>query len=132
MEVDSAGTEACHIGQAPDLRSINAGAAHGYDLSPLRARQVVVDDFERFDRMLAVDRTNLRALHALRPMRGVVPALFLRDAEVPDPYYGRARDFELVIELARKGVADLVDELRDADMRAARSGGGRVPGHRRR
>ena len=129
VEVDSAGTTGYHVGAPPDPRSIAAGAALGYDLSRLRARRIVVEDFRRFDRIFAMDRDNLRDLRALRPHDGVEPALFLRDAEVPDPYYGRARDFELVIELARKGIADLVDDLR-ADAFAASSQGGRFRGCR--
>ena len=37
IEVDSAGTAGYHVGEPPDPRSIVAAAAHGYDLSPLRA-----------------------------------------------------------------------------------------------
>ena len=117
VEVDSAGTAAYHVGAPPDPRSIKIGAAHGYDLSPLRARKILAEDFHRFDRVLAMDRDNLRDLRALRPHDGVEPALFLADAEVPDPYYGDARDFERVVTLARAGVAALVEELRASGRR---------------
>ena len=110
-EVDSAGTEDYHVGAPPDPRSIRVGAAHGYDLSGLRARQVVADDFERFDTVLAMDRVNLRALQRVR-RAGAEPALFLGDAELPDPYYGTTADFERVIELARAGVDALIARLR--------------------
>ena len=113
VEVDSAGTEDYHVGEPPDPRSIRIGAAHGYDLSALRARQVVRADFERFDFMLAMDRVNLRALQRIRQAAtGVDPVLFLGDAEMPDPYYGKAADFERVIALARSGVDALIDRLR--------------------
>lgn len=112
-EVDSAGTEDYHVGEPPDPRSIRAGAAHGYDLSALRARQVVAADFERFDLLLAMDRVNLSALQRLRdPVAGVVPTLFLGDWDLPDPYYGTAADFERVIELARVGIEALMGRLR--------------------
>lgn len=130
VEVDSAGTAGYHVGEAPDPRSIAAGAAFGYDLSPLRARKIVADDFHRFDRVFAMDRDNLRDLRALRPHDGVEPALFLGDDEVPDPYYGDAAGFERVIVLARRGVADLADELR-GNARAMRSRDARLPTHRR-
>ncbi len=112
VEVDSAGTAGYHVGQPPDPRAIAAGAAQGYDLSTLRARQIEIADFMRFDHILAADRANLRDLQALRAGRGSVPALFLGDAEVPDPYYGQRRDFDRVVELAREGVARLVARLR--------------------
>jgi len=121
VEVDSAGTAGYHVGEPPDPRSIATGAAHGYDLAPLRARRIGADDFRRFDHVLAMDRDNLRALRALRPHDGVEPALFLRDAEVPDPYYGDAEGFAHVVVLAREGVAALVARLRAAD-REVRAG----------
>ena len=117
LEVDSAGTEDYHAGAPPDPRSIRIGAAQGYDLSGLRARQVVVDDFERFDAVLAMDRANLRALQRMR-RAGVEPALFLGDAELPDPYYGTTADFERVIELARAGIDALIKRLHASERSA--------------
>jgi protein-tyrosine phosphatase len=111
VEVDSAGTEDYHVGEPPDPRSIRVGAAHGYDLGALRARQVQPEDFERFDLVLAMDRANLRALKRFR-LAGVEPALFLGDEELPDPYYGNAADFERVIELARAGTDAWIKRLR--------------------
>ena len=40
LEVDSAGTGAWHVGNPPDPRMQDAAAKRGYDLAPLRARQV--------------------------------------------------------------------------------------------
>ena len=117
LEVDSAGTEDYHAGAPPDPRSIRIGAAQGYDLSGLRARQVVADDFERFDAVLAMDRANLRALQRMR-RAGVEPALFLGDAELPDPYYGTTADFERVIELARAGIDALIKRLHASERSA--------------
>jgi len=110
---DSAGTEDYHVGEPPDPRSIRVGAAHGYDLAGLRARQVTRSDFERFDLVFAMDRVNLRALQHLRRTGGE-PTLFLGDAELPDPYYGTTADFERVIDLARVGVDALIGRLRRA------------------
>ena len=50
--VDSAGTHNFHPGKAPDARSQKHAAQRGYDLAPLRARQVTDEDFERFDLIL--------------------------------------------------------------------------------
>ena len=41
IEVDSAGTQGYHAGEAPDPRTRKAAAQRGYDLSALRARKVV-------------------------------------------------------------------------------------------
>jgi len=119
--VDSAGTEDYHIGARPDSRSLATARARGYDASSHRARQVAAADFERFDRLLVMDRINLRALRAMAPPGADDRiALFLHEAgfetpgEVPDPYYGHTADFERVIELAEQGIDGLIARIRDA------------------
>ena len=95
--VDSAGTGDWHIGKAPDLRSQQAAAKRGYELSMLRARQVEATDFNEFDYVLAMDSSNIEKMQEFKP-KGAVrtePELFLQRfgantaiTEVPDPYYG--------------------------------------------
>ena len=58
IKVDSAGTHAYHIGEAPDKRSQATALAHGYDLSDQRARRVTVYDFNDFDYVIGMDKTN--------------------------------------------------------------------------
>jgi protein-tyrosine phosphatase len=118
VEVDSAGTADYHIGDAPDPRSQRAALLRGIDLSGLRARQVVPQDFERFDFVLAMDRGNLQELEAMRPngSRARVQ-LFLEYApqlevsEVPDPYYGDASGFEKVLDLSAAASRGLITAL---------------------
>ena len=115
IEVDSAGTESYHLGNPADARSIALAEAHGYPMSTHRARQVCTADFTRFDHLLVMDNTNLRALLATAPAhaRDRV-ALFLpfvgisEPAELPDPYYGGASDFERALDLARNGIMALI------------------------
>ncbi len=47
VEVDSAGLESYHVGDAPDRRAQAAARRRGYDLSGLRARQVDAGVFSR-------------------------------------------------------------------------------------
>lgn len=117
-EVASAGTESYHVGEGADPRAIEIAEANGYPLRRHRARQVSAADFSRWDFILAMDRTNLAALARHRPgAQGIDPALFLAHAgydgldEVPDPYYGRRRDFEHVLDLARRGAALLIERI---------------------
>jgi protein-tyrosine phosphatase len=116
--VASAGTESYHIGERADPRAIEIAEASGYPLAQHRARQVDAEDFARFDMILAMDRVNLAALRRHRPRRGgLEPELFLTHAgvsgidEVPDPYYGAYRDFEHVLDLARRGSALLIERI---------------------
>jgi protein-tyrosine phosphatase len=117
-EIASAGTERYHIGEHADPRAIDVAEAHGYPLERHRARQVGADDFERFDFILAMDRVNIGALGRHRPRAATrEAALFLTHAgfagadEVPDPYYGSRKDFEHVLDLARRGSALLIERI---------------------
>ena len=53
---DSVGTGSWHVGDPPDRRAVTAARARGYDLTPLRGRQLHQNDFESFDLLLAMDR----------------------------------------------------------------------------
>ena len=118
ITVDSAGTGSWHIGKEPDQRACLAAARRGYDLTVLRARQVSIDDFQRFDLILAMDHDNLARLRALRPTTGTAETdLFLRryrlsEDSVPDPYYGGEEGFEQVLDLIEAGTAQLLNEIR--------------------
>ena len=122
--IDSAGTADYHVGRAPDARSQAAAAARGYDLAPLRARQVERRDFDRFDYVLAMDRKNLAELQALAPARRRADVRLLLDfapdaghREVPDPYYGGPAGFELVLDLAEQGARGLLRVIRSGPRR---------------
>jgi len=119
VRVDSAGIGDWHVGEPPDRRAIAAARERGYDLARLRGRQVSRADFGEFDWILAMDRANLRALHALRPpdYAGHL-GLFLDLAphlgrsEVPDPYYGGAADFAHVLDLVEQASEALIERVR--------------------
>jgi protein-tyrosine phosphatase len=118
IRVDSAGTAAFHIGAPPDHRSSKVAAGRGYDLTALRARQATSDDFHQFDYILAMDRDNLLNLQTIAPDIGRARLqLFLEYSnqqqylEVPDPYYGGARGFDLVLDLIEEASIGLLDEL---------------------
>jgi len=115
VEVDSAGTGGWHVGDPPDRRAQSAAARRGYDLSRLRARQAKPEDFEAFDLILAMDRSNFAALERMRPEGSETPVrLFLDYAEsvreeVPDPYYDGG--FDLVLDLIEDASRGLLRDL---------------------
>lgn len=102
--VDSAGTAAYHQGNPPDKRSINELSLRGIDIHSLRARQVEEADFEGFDWIIAMDKSNLSNLLSLCPasLRDKV-RLFsdfhANDSDdVEDPYYGAEDGFALMAD----------------------------------
>lgn len=118
VQVDSAGTGDWHVGKAADARTRVAAQRRGYDLSQLRARQVAVADFGRFDLILAMDESNLANLRRLRPGNCSAELdLFLRRYEleldeVPDPYYGGEEGFEQVLDLVERACDALIVEIK--------------------
>jgi protein-tyrosine phosphatase len=120
VEIDSAGIGDWHIGEPPDQRALVAARRRGLDMSRLRARQIVSEDFARFDFILAMDRANLSDLRGRAPTQYRERVrLFLEFApdlgidEVPDPYYGGAAGFEDVLDLAEQAARGLLSHLRD-------------------
>lgn len=119
VKVDSAGTHGYHVGAPPDERSQAHALKRGYDLSPLRARQLVAEDFDRFDLVLAMDGDNLANAerlcppgrrHRLKLLLDYAPHLGRR--HVPDPYYGGDAGFEDVLDLVEAACDGLIGELR--------------------
>ena len=117
--VDSAGTHAWHAGAPPDHRSMRHAARRGYDLSALRAREVVDADFERFDLILAMDWDNLALLEERCPdgQRRKLGRLTehcrrLDSPVVPDPYAGGAQGFEEVLDLVEDACDGLLERIR--------------------
>jgi protein-tyrosine phosphatase len=116
VQVDSAGTHAWHAGAPPDHRSQRHALRRGYDLSTLRAREVVAADFERFDLILAMDWDNLALLEERCPegsqhkLRRLTEFARHHDSPVvPDPYSGGGKDFEFVLDLIEDACDGLIE-----------------------
>lgn len=121
VHVDSAGTGAWHVGEPPDPRSIEVAERFGVRLRGA-ARQVRVEDFQRFTHVVAMDRENLRNLERLWERAGGGPRpRLLREwdpeagggGEVPDPYYGGPDGFVTVFRMVERACRVLLEELRE-------------------
>lgn len=105
--VDSAGTANYHSGSQPDKRSIAVARKHGLDISKQKARQFVVEDFNDFDLIYVMDKSNyinvLRLVRDENDKNKVKMILNLvhpdQDFDVPDPYYGGDHGFENVYKM---------------------------------
>ncbi len=117
FDIDSAGTGGWHAGDPPDSRSITVAARNGIDISRLRGRKIALSDFTRFDLVLAMDRSNLRNLRSLAPAAAHERIhLFSqyaagKDRDVPDPYYGDAKDFSDVYSMLFDGCSSIAERL---------------------
>lgn len=119
IKTDSAGTHAYHIGEQPDRRSQQTALSHGIDLSDLRGRKVVSQDFEVFDYILAMDNDNYHILQQISPHGDDSKLkLFLEfskeysETEVPDPYFGGDRGFEHVFDLVESASYGLLEDIK--------------------
>jgi protein-tyrosine phosphatase len=117
--IDSCATGAWHIGQGPDERTQKAALAKGYDLSHLRARRLSLDDFSRFDVILAMDTRNLADVIKKAPENFAGKIQLFMDyspekhmLDVPDPYYGGSDGFDRVLSLVEGTCVNLLQQLK--------------------
>lgn len=121
--IDSAGTHAYHVGSPPDNRAQAAARDRGVDLSRLRGRLFIAEDFTDYDYIMVMDKSNLRDVLSLRESeQGGTVKLFLEYAEktdikeVPDPYYGGNRGFEYVLDLIEDASRGLLSHIQVNDL----------------
>lgn len=120
---DSAGTGEWHVGEPADHRTLDVLAAHGYDGSRHRARQFTVADFDRFDLIVALDRSHERALRSWAPTPAAAEKIALmmsfaasdaEPADVPDPYYAGPDMFAEVLGMIEAASRALFRQLEPA------------------
>ena len=117
VQVESAGTGSWHVGDPPDPRSVAAAAERGVELEG-EARQVGPEDFERFDLLVAMDRSNRDELLSLAPDEDAREKVrLLRELgegvgeDVPDPYYGGEEGFAEVVGIIERNCRALIGQL---------------------
>ena len=105
--VDSAGTSAYHAGDGPDPRSVQTARKNGVKITDLISRRFEVEDFDSFDIIYAMDRSNYNNILEMardENDRAKVKMILNElnpgsNAEVPDPYYGGEHGFDHVYKL---------------------------------
>ena len=117
--VDSAGTAAYHVGEQPDIRSIEIANKYGIDLTSQRARQFSVNDFNKFDKIYAMDSSNYANIISLardEKDRNKVDVILNESnpksfQSVPDPYYGGENGFQDVYEMLEEASNIITQKL---------------------
>jgi len=118
-EVDSAGFEAFHTGDAPDYRATQVMRQHGIDITSQQSRLFRKSDFDTFDRIYVMDSGNYSDV---RPMANSTDQMKKVDfilnvlhpgsnKAVPDPYYGGKEGFETTYKLLDAATEQIALEL---------------------
>ncbi|MFM9838271.1 MAG: low molecular weight protein-tyrosine-phosphatase [Cyclobacteriaceae bacterium] len=117
FEADSCGTSNYNIGDSPDPRTIKNAGENGVTMQH-EARQFSKTDLEMSDIILVMDKNNLEAvlsipnatLHKekIKMMREFDPQ---GRGDVPDPYYGGEKDFQLVFDILDRSIENFITTL---------------------
>lgn len=108
--LDSAGIFDWNVGQPPDIRVQKVAEKRGVTIIGT-ARQFQVDDFSKFDLIMAMDSETQIALQNLaKNQLDKAKIRLLRefdqlangDLNIPDPYYGKPDDFEAVYQIIER------------------------------
>lgn len=116
--VDSAGTAGYHTGNPPDSRSITVAKKYGIDISAQVCRKFSSIDFDTFDFIYVMDKSNYRDIIQLSnsiehtaKVRLLLSEIDGSKKEVPDPYYGGEDGFEHVFNLIDAACNQIVKRL---------------------
>ncbi|MBT5098908.1 MAG: low molecular weight phosphotyrosine protein phosphatase [Polaribacter sp.] len=119
--VDSAGTAAYHVGNAPDKRSIYIASKYNVNLKNQKARKFTVSDFESFDTIYAMDESNYQNIIKLAKNNSHISKVKLilnevnplSNQSVPDPYYGGTQGFEKVYMMLQEACSIIAEKLQN-------------------
>lgn len=115
VEVHSCGTANYHVGDTPDPRTIKNALRNGVTIDHL-GRQLTKHDLDRFDFIIAMDKSNHANIlklenasdhsHKIKLMRSFdrIPA----GEEIPDPYYGGETEFQQVFDMLSQSVDSFI------------------------
>ena len=120
IEVDSAGTSGWHEGDLPDERMRFHGERRGYDFQS-RARKFIKSEFEKSDYIIVMDDDNYDKVKSLANGKDHMDKIrrmtefslqHNQHTSIPDPYYGGAQGFELVLDLLEDACEGLLQAIK--------------------
>jgi len=120
IEIDSAGTSGWNDGDLPDPRTRAHGKKRGYDFCTI-SRKFIPADFDNFDYIVVMDSSNYANVKELATTQEEVDKIHLMTDfcvnitshdHIPDPYYGGASGFELVMDLLEDACEGLLRSLK--------------------
>lgn len=123
-EIDSAGTNGYHIGEAPHRLSQKVAGLHGIDISQQRARAFTAVDFDRYDRIYAMAEDVIAGMRRIagRKFDARKTGLILDESnpgshlDVPDPWYGPESGYHEVFDLLDRACTAIVEKYGGRDL----------------
>jgi len=121
ISVDSAGILAYHVGEPADVRMQVHAGKRGYELTSIARKINPKIDFKEFDYIITMDNeiyadvlnfdehNNFRnKIYKMTQFNSEIEA-----DEVPDPFYGTAEEFELVLDILEDACKGLLEKIKD-------------------
>ena len=118
--VDSAGTGSWHVGKQADSRMRFAAKQRNINIIS-NARQIIEDDFLKFNYILVMDNSNFKnVLDFKNRVKGSDFAEILKiqdfssifaEKEVPDPYFGGDAGFDHVLDILEDSVSCFLEDI---------------------
>jgi protein-tyrosine phosphatase len=116
-QIDSAGTNGYHIGEAPHPLSQKVAKINGIDISRQRARRFRATDFEKFDRIYAMAEDVIHEMKSIARQRFDASKVDLlmnelhpgKDLDVPDPWYGTEPGYHDVYAMISQACDKLIE-----------------------
>ena len=121
IEIDSAGLINFHEGEPADSRMRRYALERGYNVDHISRPLRPHFDFEYYDMIIGMDDQNMAELknHSkkVKPRSTFHLMTDFRKAmtytQVPDPYYGTRKDFELVIDIVEDACNGLLKHIQN-------------------
>lgn len=114
VHIESAGTHPYQVGNPPFALAVETASKRGYSVGERGARCVRPIDFDTFDHILAMDRSNLLHLQTICPTRCKQKLELLLEygdkyhgKDVRDPYGGPLQAYELALDMIEDGCRGL-------------------------
>lgn len=119
FQLDSAGTSAYHVGEAPDRRMRQVAAEHGFKYTG-QARQFRREDLINHDLIIVMDKNNRQILASLAEDQAQINKIRMMrefdpqgdgNLDVPDPYYGGVEGFQETFQIVKRSCEGLLEVL---------------------
>lgn len=115
-QVDSAGTNGYHVGEAPHRLSQKVALQNGIDISHQRSVKFVASDFESYDKIYAMAEDVIDDMKRIagKNFRTEKVDLLMnelysdKNMDVPDPWYGPEPGYHEVFEMIDKASEAIV------------------------